>query len=71
MKIVTLALLATLACGTYAQPAKPADPAKVLRTAIIVAETGFDPQAAQDLYSNTINSPASTGPVNAAGSRTS
>ncbi len=36
--------------------AKWADPAKVLRTAIIIAETGFDPQASQDLYSNTINS---------------
>ncbi|MFO1323119.1 MAG: ABC transporter substrate-binding protein [Burkholderiales bacterium] len=32
-----------------------ADPNKVLRTAIIIAETGFDPQASQDLYSNTIN----------------
>ncbi len=32
-----------------------ADPAKVLRTAIVIAETGFDPQASQDLYSNTIN----------------
>ncbi|MCC6195152.1 MAG: hypothetical protein IT518_11840 [Burkholderiales bacterium] len=40
----------------HAQPAKWADPAKVLRTAIAVAETGFDPQAAQDFYSNTINS---------------
>jgi oligopeptide transport system substrate-binding protein len=36
--------------------AKWADPAKVLRTTIIITETGFDPQAAQDLYSNVINS---------------
>ena len=36
--------------------AKWADPGKVLRTAIMIAETGFDPQAAQDFYSNTINS---------------
>jgi hypothetical protein len=45
-----------MALGAHAQPAKWADPNKVLRTAIIIAETGFDPQAAQDLYSNTINS---------------
>ena len=31
-----------------------ADPAKVLRVMIPVAETGFDPQASQDNYSNTI-----------------
>ena len=36
--------------------AKWADPGKVLRTVIVIAETGFDPQAAQDFYSNTINS---------------
>jgi ABC-type transport system substrate-binding protein len=36
--------------------AKWADPAKVLRVAIPIAETGFDPQAAQDLYSATIMS---------------
>ena len=28
----------------------------MLRTTIIIAETGFDPQASQDLYSNVINS---------------
>ena len=45
------------ALGVHAQgAAKWADPAKVLRVAISIAETGFDPQAAQDLYSNTINS---------------
>lgn len=48
-----------VAFGAQAQaPAKAAargDPAKVLRTALMIAETGFDPQASQDLYSNTIN----------------
>lgn len=32
-----------------------ADPDKVLRTVFPVAETGFDPAAARDLYSNAIN----------------
>jgi hypothetical protein len=27
------------------------DPAKVIRAVFVVAETGFDPQAASDLYS--------------------
>ena len=31
-----------VAAGAHAQPAKWADPAKVLRTAIVIAETGFD-----------------------------
>ena len=54
-----LALVVAAACTAplAAQgTAKGADPAKVLRTTIIIAETGFDPQAAQDLYSNAINS---------------
>jgi ABC-type transport system substrate-binding protein len=50
------AAMAAIACTATAQPAKWADPGKVLRTAIVIAETGFDPQAAQDFYSNTINS---------------
>lgn len=60
--VAALALAAACAGTALAQaPAKAptpvrADPAKVFRTAIIIAETGFDPQAAQDLYSNTINS---------------
>ncbi len=59
--LATLAAFATLAAGfALAQaPAKGtpsrADPAKVLRTVIVIAETGFDPQASQDFYSNTIN----------------
>ncbi|MGH8799547.1 MAG: ABC transporter substrate-binding protein, partial [Casimicrobiaceae bacterium] len=36
-------------------PARAADPAKVLRVAIPIAETGFDPQAAGDAYSNYFN----------------
>jgi ABC-type transport system substrate-binding protein len=57
MRSLLLALgLASVAAGVHGQPARWADPGKVLRTAIIIAETGFDPQAAQDLYSNTINS---------------
>lgn len=40
-----------------ASAAKPefADPEKVLRTIFPVAETGFDPAATRDLYSNAIN----------------
>ena len=55
-------LLATIVLALCAGPlaaqgaAKWADPAKVLRTVIIITETGFDPQASQDLYSNVINS---------------
>lgn len=58
--VLALAVLAaTMASAQVpAKSATPsrADPAKVLRTAIMIAETGFDPQASQDLYSNTINS---------------
>ncbi len=56
---VLLAIILALALPFDARaqaPAKWADPAKVLRTVIIITETGFDPQAAQDLYSNTISS---------------
>ncbi|MEO8752942.1 MAG: ABC transporter substrate-binding protein, partial [Casimicrobiaceae bacterium] len=57
MRALLLALGAALALGAHAQATpKWADPAKVLRVAIPIAETGFDPQAAQDLYSNAINS---------------
>lgn len=44
-------VLAAAALG----PAQAADAAKVLRVAIPVAETGFDPQAAGDAYSNYID----------------
>lgn len=57
MRTLLALLWALCALGAHAQgTAKWADPAKVLRVAIPIAETGFDPQAAQDLYSNTINS---------------
>jgi oligopeptide transport system substrate-binding protein len=46
--------IALVALAVHAQPAKPADSQKVLRTAIMIAETGFDPQISQDLYSNLI-----------------
>src|SRR5689334_4218609 len=50
-----LALPLSLAvCAAFA-PAYAADSAKVLRVAIPVAETGFDPQAAGDIYSNYVN----------------
>ena len=53
---VTVALVA-LAAATALMPlqaAAQADPDKVLRVAFPVAETGFDPQASNDLYSNHI-----------------
>jgi len=43
------------AAGTATQVAAQADPNKVLRVAFPVAETGFDPQASNDLYSNHVN----------------
>jgi ABC-type transport system substrate-binding protein len=49
-----VAALAVLAAAALA-PAQAADAAKVLRVAIPVAETGFDPQAAGDAYSNYID----------------
>ncbi len=58
MRALVLAAGFVVACTAAAQapaPARWADPAKVLRVALMIAETGFDPQAAQDLYSNTIN----------------
>ena len=48
LAIATAAIFATV-------PTCAADPAKVLRVAIPVAETGFDPQAAGDAYSNYVN----------------
>jgi oligopeptide transport system substrate-binding protein len=51
-----LGILALAAAANAQAPAKWADPAKVLRVAILIGETGFDPQAAQDYYSNTISS---------------
>jgi ABC-type transport system substrate-binding protein len=49
-----VALLAVAALVPLPAAAQ-ADPNKVLRVAFPVAETGFDPQAANDLYSNHVN----------------
>ncbi len=51
-------ILAAVACCLVQAPALGADGAaagKVLRVAFPVAETGFDPQAAGDFYSNHVN----------------
>jgi oligopeptide transport system substrate-binding protein len=53
--LCALALAASVVSTAGAQaPATRADPAKTLRVMIPVTETGFDPQASQDYYSNTI-----------------
>jgi hypothetical protein len=50
------AALAWLAIASIATPASAQpDPSKVLRVAFPAAETGFDPQAAGDEYSNSVN----------------
>ena len=50
------ALCAWSALDAGAQaPAPWADPGKVLRVSFPIAETGFDPQASSDLYSNHVN----------------
>ena len=51
MTRIAALLLAVFAAGTAAAQAPSggsarADPAKLLRTVLIIAETGFDPQAA-------------------------
>jgi len=51
-----IAAAAWLGCACCALPAfAQADPNKVLRVAFPAAETGFDPQAAGDEYSNSVN----------------
>src|SRR5438552_5554633 len=47
-------LLAFFAAIALADAASAADMTKTIRTAFIVAETGFDPQATSDLYSDSI-----------------
>jgi ABC-type transport system substrate-binding protein len=49
--LAALALAAAMSTAVLAQ----ADPSKVLRVAFPVAETGFDPQASSDFYSNHVN----------------
>ena len=51
---VSLAIAAALALPPGAARAQP-DMGKVLRVSFPVAETGFDPQAAGDVYSNAVN----------------
>ena len=46
---------ATTSAGVITAIVDHADPAKILRTVFPVAETGFDPAATRDLYSNAIN----------------
>ena len=46
---------AVLAPVGLALGAKASDATKTIRTAFLVAETGFDPQATSDLYSDSIN----------------
>lgn len=51
-----LLAIAALAAAVLPLPvAAQADPNKVLRVSFPVAETGFDPQAANDVYSNYVN----------------
>jgi len=52
---MTAALVLAAAAIFVSTASYAADPAKVLRVAIPVAETGFDPQAAGDAYSNYVN----------------
>ena len=53
LRFLRVALLAALSvCVAYAHAA---DPNKVLRVAFNAAETGFDPQAGGDAYSNYVN----------------
>ncbi|HVF65828.1 MAG TPA: ABC transporter substrate-binding protein [Casimicrobiaceae bacterium] len=49
--LVGVALACAIAPPAYAQP----DMKKVLRASFPTAETGFDPQAAGDIYSNAVN----------------
>jgi ABC-type transport system substrate-binding protein len=63
LSLAGLVSLATPLAANAANPASAsggtnaafADPEKVLRTIFPVAETGFDPAATRDLYSNAIN----------------
>jgi ABC-type transport system substrate-binding protein len=50
-RFVLTVALCVAAFGAHAQ----SDPAKVLRVVFRTAETGFDPQAVSDLYSNYVN----------------
>jgi hypothetical protein len=56
LRAALVAALATAAVGA----ATAADPSKTLRVAFNAAETGFDPQAGGDAYSNHVNRVIST-----------
>jgi ABC-type transport system substrate-binding protein len=50
-----LALGLAVALGGAGSATAQPDPNKVLKVAFLIAETGFDPQASSDLYSNYVN----------------
>src|SRR3954453_20031300 len=50
-----LSLAAIVLGAIFAALAHAADPGKTLRVAFLSAESGFDPQAAGDLYSSYVN----------------
>lgn len=54
-RFILLSLLAMCASNLVQASSEFADNTKVLRTIFPVAETGFDPAATRDLYSNAIN----------------
>lgn len=54
MKTLLATLATALALALPASAAEPAAPAKTLRYAFLIAETGFDPVKLSDIYSRTI-----------------
>jgi len=52
---IRAAALAAACVFTTGGALAQADPNKVLKVAFLIAETGFDPQASSDLYSNYVN----------------
>jgi ABC-type transport system substrate-binding protein len=54
-KVICAAALAVACLCASGGAAAQADPSKVLKVAFLIAETGFDPQASSDLYSNYVN----------------
>ncbi|MFO1316473.1 MAG: ABC transporter substrate-binding protein [Burkholderiales bacterium] len=52
--LLAAACAAVVALAVPAVQAQP-DPNKVLKVAFLIAETGFDPQASSDVYSNYVN----------------
>jgi ABC-type transport system substrate-binding protein len=54
-KVARAAALAAVCVFAAGGASAQADPNKVLKVAFLIAETGFDPQAISDLYSNYVN----------------